>query len=177
MTPEYKKILFVTDLSKDSRTAFDHAIGLAGRYGAHITVMHVVETLSSTSSNLLTTYLGQEKWQEIVDLQKQDARQALIGKKKEALMIKEALLAFCDDAKNGHAECQLAMDDIEVVVAEGNVVEEILDEAGRRQCDLIVMGYHAHGKVKDTVLGSTSQKLLRYSQIPVFLIRLNVNKA
>ena len=60
--------------------------------------------MSRTSSNLLTTYLGRDKWQAIVDSQKLNAQQVLIGKKKEALMIKEALTAFCDEAKNDHAD-------------------------------------------------------------------------
>lgn len=62
MTPEFEKILFTTDLSNESRTAFDYAISLANRYGAHITVLHTLEEMSRTSSNLLTTYLGRDKW-------------------------------------------------------------------------------------------------------------------
>ena len=173
MTPEFKKILFTTDLSNDSRTAFDFAISLANRYGAHITVLHVLEELSRSSSNLLTTYLGKEKWQEIVDSQKQDAQRVLIGKRKEALVIKEALAAFCDEAKSDHAECQFIMDDVAIVVSEGNVVDEILAEAGRRKCDVIVMGYRASGKIEGAVTGSTSNRLLRRSHIPVLLIRMN----
>lgn len=170
MTPEYKKILFLTDLSKDSRTAFDHAVGLASRYGAHLIVMHVLEELTRTSSNLLTTYLGEEKWQKIIDSRKQDAQRVLIGKKTEVMMIKGALKAFCDDATEDLAECRFAEDDVDVVVSEGNVVEEILAEAANRNCDLIVMSYHVRGKIKGAVLGSTSQRLLRDSRIPVFLI-------
>ncbi|MCG6912186.1 MAG: universal stress protein [Deltaproteobacteria bacterium] len=173
MTPEYKNILFPTDLSNESRAAFDHAISLANRYGARITVLHVLEEMSRASSNLLTTYLGREKLQEIANTQKQDTRKALIGKKKEALMIKDALTAFCDAAQKDHPECTLIMDDIEVVIAEGHVVDEIVTEGGERHCDLIVMGYHARGKIEGAVLGSTSQRLLRKSGIPVFLIRMN----
>jgi nucleotide-binding universal stress UspA family protein len=121
----------------------------------------------------LTTYLGRDKWQEIVDIQKQEARQVLIGKKKEALVIRDALMALCDEAKNDHAECQFIMDDLDVVVSEGNVVDEILAEAGKRHCDVIVMDYRARGKIEGAVVGSTSQRLLRSSHIPVLLIRMN----
>ena len=173
MTPEFKKILFTTDLSNESRTAFDYAISLANRYRAHITVLHVLQEMSPTSSNLLTTYLGREKWQEIVDIQRQDAQQVLIGKKKEALVIRDALTAFCDAAKNEHAECQFIMDDVEIVIAEGDVVEEIIARARAGKNDVIVMGYHARSKLESLVVGSTSQRLLHNSHVPVFLIRLS----
>jgi len=173
MTPEYKNILFPTDLSNKSRVAFDHAMSLANRYGSRMTILHVLEERSRTSSNLLTTYLGMEKLQEIADIQKQDTRKAMIGKKKEALMIKEALTAFCDAAKNDHAECEFIMDDVEIVIAEGNVVDEILAETEKRHCDLIVMGYHARGKIEGAVVGSTSQRLLRKCRRPVFLLQMN----
>jgi nucleotide-binding universal stress UspA family protein len=173
MTPEYKNILFPTDLSNESRAAFDHAMSLANRYGSRMTILHVLEERSRTSSNLLTTYLGSEKLQEITDIQKQDTRKAMIGKKKEALIIKDALTAFCDAAKNDHAECEFIMDDVEIVIAEGNVVEEIIAQARASKNDLIVMGYHARSKLESLVVGSTCQRLLHNSHVPVFLIRLD----
>jgi nucleotide-binding universal stress UspA family protein len=94
-------------------------------------------------------------------------------KKKEALMIKEALTAFCDEAKNDHAECQFIMDDVDIVVAEGNVMEEIIARARSGESDVIVMGYHGRSKLEGLVVGSTSQRLLHNSHLPVFLIRLS----
>lgn len=90
-------------------------------------------------------------------------------------MIKEALTAFCDEAKNDHAECQFIMDDVDIVVAEGNVVEEITARARSGESDVIVMGYHGRSKLEGlvVVVGSTSQRLLHNSHLPVFLIRLS----
>lgn len=173
MTPEFKKILFTTDLSNESRIAFDYAVSLANRYGGQITILHVMEEVSRTSSYLLTTYLGKEKLREIRDSQKKDAQQAIIGKKKEGLLIKEALTAFCSAAQNDHAECQFIMDDIEIVIAAGDVVEEILAQARDCKSDVIVMGYHSRSKLESIVIGSTSQRLLHSSHVPVLLVRLN----
>jgi nucleotide-binding universal stress UspA family protein len=52
------------------------------------------------------------------------------------------------------------------------VVDEILSEAQNRNCDLIVMGYYARGRLEDALLGSTPRRLLRRSEIPVMLVRL-----
>ena len=46
MVPEIKKILFTTNLSPNSRHAFDYAVSVANRYGAVITVLHVMEEVS-----------------------------------------------------------------------------------------------------------------------------------
>jgi len=45
MIPEIKKILFATDLSKNSAYTFYYALGMAGKNDAKIVVLHVVEPL------------------------------------------------------------------------------------------------------------------------------------
>ena len=60
----------------------------------------------------------------------------------------------------------------DIVVAKGNIVEEILAETQARGCDLIVMGYHSRGKLEEAIMGSTTRRVLRRSKIPVLLVRL-----
>jgi len=60
----------------------------------------------------------------------------------------------------------------EIVVAKGNVVDEILAETQARGIDLIVMGYHGHGKMEEAIVGSTTKRVLQQSKIPVLLVRL-----
>ncbi|UCF92637.1 MAG: universal stress protein [Desulfobacterales bacterium] len=170
MVPEFKKILFTTDLSKSARYAFDYAVSLAHRYGARITILHVMEEVSPAASVHLRDFLGQEKWQQLEDSHKEEARQILIGKKREAMLIREALGEFCDQAQKDLTEAEFTMD--EIVVTRGNVVDEILNEAKERGCDLIVMGYHVRGRLEETFLGSTTRRVLRRSALPVMLVRL-----
>ena len=61
----------------------------------------------------------------------------------------------------------------DIIVARGNVVDEILAETQARGIDLIVMGYHNRGKPEETVMGSTTRRVLRRSRIPVLLVRLS----
>jgi nucleotide-binding universal stress UspA family protein len=170
MVPDIKKILFTTDLSKESRQAFDYAVSLADRYGASITILHVIEEVAAPASTYLRDFLGDERWQQIKDSHEQEARQILIGKRREGGMIREALGEFAEQAKAELGQTGIAMD--EIVVAHGNVVEELLQESERRNCDLIVMGYHARGRLEEAVVGSTTRRVLRRSNIPVFLVRL-----
>ena len=170
MVPEIKKILFATDLSKNSRHAFNYAISAADKYGATITILHVMEEISPSANIHLKSFIGEESWQKLQASHEQEARQILIGKKKEGAIIREALHQFCEEAQKDHAQCEFITDDI--VVAKGNVVDEILAETQTREIDLIVMGYQSRGKLEEAVVGSTTRRVLRRSRIPVLLVRL-----
>ena len=65
MVPEIKKILFATDLSKNSRHAFNYAISAADKYGATITILHVMEEISPSANIHLKSFIGEESWQEL----------------------------------------------------------------------------------------------------------------
>ena len=45
MVPDIKKLLFTTNLTKQSRHAFDYAVSIANRYGASITVLYEIDDL------------------------------------------------------------------------------------------------------------------------------------
>ena len=53
MIPEIKNILYATDLSENARYAFGYAVSLANRCDAKITVLHVVEELSSFARSMV----------------------------------------------------------------------------------------------------------------------------
>ena len=170
MVPQIKRILFTTNLSKESRLAFDYAISLAMQYGASVTILHVMEESRWTTTSYPKNLLGEERWQRLRESHEQQVRQILIGKQKEGSLIREALDEFCKEAEKDHKECEFAMDDI--VVAHGSVVDEIIRLTQERKCDLIVMGYHGRRQFEEAILGSTTRRVLRRSKIPVMLVRL-----
>ena len=55
-TPQYKKILYATDLGERMQPVFHHAIGLAQQYGGKIIMLHVVEPLGTTGRALIDHY-------------------------------------------------------------------------------------------------------------------------
>ena len=170
MVPEIKRILFTTNLSPNARKAFDYAVSLADRYGAVITVLHVMEEVSHTSDVHIKTFLGEEQWLELQKAHEQEAKQILIGKRREGAMIKAALEEFCASVQKEHDECDVMTD--ETIVTRGNVVDEILAVGREKKSDLIVMGYQDRGKLGEAILGSTTRRVLRQGSIPVMLVRL-----
>ena len=174
MIPEVNKILFTSDLSQNVRPAFDFAAAIACRQGASIVILHVMEEQTPYASVHVQGFLGEERWQQLRQSQEQEARQMLSGKIREGVIIKEALGEFCRIAKSELGEDNLATDDI--LVTRGNVVDEILNTAADRKCDLIVMAHNVRGKLSEAVLGSTSRRVIRRSPIPVLLVPVQIDE-
>jgi nucleotide-binding universal stress UspA family protein len=170
MIPQIKKILFTTDLSQQTRHAFNYAVGLASQYGASLTILYVMEDISPTQSANLQGFIGNERWEELRQSQEQDIRKMLIGKRREGIMIREALGEMFTAARKDLREKNLRSD--EIVVTQGDAVDCILAEAESRQVDLIVMGYHPRGRLEEAIVGSVSRSVLRRTKVPVLLIRL-----
>ena len=56
------------------------------------------------------------------------------------------------------------------IMVQGNSVEEILAEANKISADMILLGSHGKGMAAKLLLGSTSEGVLRKSQVPVHII-------
>jgi nucleotide-binding universal stress UspA family protein len=160
MIPEFTKILYTTDLSENARHAFGYAVGIANRYNAGITVFHVLEDLSPSTDSLVINMIGQTRWNDL-----------RLKKEKEVMeTMKTRLKTFCDEVSSEFPACQFITDDILVRI--GNPVEEILDQVDAGGYDLVVMGAHGRGILSDTLMGSTSRRVLRRCKTPVLVIRL-----
>ncbi len=165
-----KKILYTTDLSESARFAFAYAASLAEKYGAEITILHVLMEDAKMEAGIIG-YIGEERWQKIKDQNVQEARQALIGKKRENVDIRYGLERFAEEMTAGMPGPSKPMTD-EVVIRRGNPVDRIIEVSTERNCDLIVMGTHGHGIIADAMMGSTARRVIRRSKIPVMVIRL-----
>ncbi len=170
--PQIKKILFTTDISQATRHAFAYAVSLAQKYDAALTILYVMEDLEQTASQSsnLQAFIGHERWEELRQSREQEIRQVLIGKRRESIMIREALSDMVTAAQKDLTESRVEQG--EIVVAQGDVVECILRQAESSETDLLVMGYTPRGRLEEAIVGSVSQSVLRRTYIPVLLVRL-----
>ncbi|TDI83692.1 MAG: universal stress protein [Caldithrix sp.] len=58
---------------------------------------------------------------------------------------------------------------VELLGVSGHAEQEILNIADERQCDLIIMGAFGHSRIRETILGSTTEHVLKNKKIPVLL--------
>ena len=158
--PEFKKILYATDLSENARYAFSYAMSLANKYGAGITILHVLEDISPFADSLVINIVGEKKWKEL----RESGEQGVLD------TIKERLQNFCEEVSKDLPECPFITD--EIVVKIGNPADEIMDLIETGDYDLVVMGAHGHGFLGSAMMGSISRRVVRHSKKPVLVIRL-----
>ena len=159
MLPEIKRVLYATDLSRNSAFAFRYAMSFAERQNAEIVILHVLEEISPNTRALLSLYMAEGQLMNVLD-----------EKMNVAEKIKTRLNAFCEQEFRDAPSCTSRVSDIEIV--EGYPAEQILKKADEFNCDAILMGTHGKGVLAHTFLGSVAQKVLRRVRKPVFIIPL-----
>ncbi len=160
MIPEIKRILYATDLSESAKHAFTYAATIANRFDAKITVLHVIESISSNTKWQIVEYLGEDRWKEIQKNNKQEYIES----------VKKSLNNFCEEMSSSLTSCPFLVD--EILVQEGIPVEEILKTVHSKNCNLVVMGTHGYGMLADALIGSNARRVVRRCKKPVMVIRL-----
>ncbi len=155
MLPQVKKILYATDLSKNSAYAFYYAVDLAQKKGATIVILHSLEPVPAYVRNYIS---GAEK----LELENQSEM---------IVMIEKRLDNFCRKVDNqiGSPCVELVS---KVIVRVGHPVDEILSAVDEEACDMIILGNHGKGFLKQTFLGSVSRGVLDRARKPVLIIPL-----
>ncbi|NNF98979.1 MAG: universal stress protein [Desulfobacteraceae bacterium] len=159
MVPEIKTILYATDLSDNSRPAFHYAASLAEKYGAKMTVLHVIEEFGASTYLQISGYLGEVEWQKLLE----DRENKLLDH------VTERLNEFCSEMNTKLDACKFILGNI--ITKRGIAVEEILKQAKEIDADMIVMGTHGYNAFADALLGGTARRVVRRSQIPVLVVR------
>jgi len=158
MLPNYKNILYATDLTPNSEYAFKHAVMMARRSKAKIHILHVVPEIDAGFRSYVSAVMGAGNLESFEDQHEQQARNDL----------KKRLETFAHEELEDHPEDLKNIAAIEVV--HGHAVSEILLAADRSDAEVIVMGTHGKGTKGHTFLGSVAEKVLHKSRIPVFVI-------
>jgi nucleotide-binding universal stress UspA family protein len=156
MIPQIKKILYATDLSKNSAYAFYYAVDIAQKRNAKIMILHIIEPVSP----LIRGYVGEDT---IVKIQHQNIEETIEE-------INKRLKDFCRIIEGKIGPCLELVSDI--LVRLGHPADEILRMADKEGCDLIILGSHGKGFLEHTFLGSVSRMVLDRTRKPVFVIPL-----
>jgi nucleotide-binding universal stress UspA family protein len=160
MTPQIKKILYATDLTKNSAFAFQYALEMALEHGAKIVILHVVEPIPPMVKHYVKGFVDEIKWEEKIQYEQQVAVE----------QIKSRIAVFCA------RQAKLCLPCLELVSATlvriGHPVDEILKAADEEACDLLILGTHGKGFLKHTFLGSVARSVSERTRKPVFVVPL-----
>jgi len=160
MIPEIKRILYATDLSASAEHAFTYAATIANKFDAKITVLHVVETIPTSTEWQIVEYLGEDRWKEV----QKDNKKTFIENTNKSLS------KFCKEMSLDFKACPFLVD--EILIKEGIPVDEILKAVKSKKCDMVVMGTHGYGLLADALIGSTARRVVRRCAKPVMIVRL-----
>lgn len=160
MIPQIKKILYATDLSKNSVYAYRYAMNMAEKYNAEIVILHVIEPIPPQVKHYVSLYVNEARWEEKIKTEQERAIE----------QIKKRLQEFCKRESQDDPRCLLLVS--RILVQPGHPVEEILKAAEEEACEIIIIGTHGKGFLKQTFLGSVARSVLDRSRKPVFIIPL-----
>jgi nucleotide-binding universal stress UspA family protein len=159
LLPDIKKILYCTRIGPNSAYIYRHAMALAEKFNATIAVLHVMETLTPDQEARINGYIGPDSIHDVVAHEEQDS----------AARIKQHLNNFCSKLGDNNS-CSYRVE--EIIVAEGHPAEEIVKRSVAIGADVIVIGAHAQSSILESLLGSTTSKVIRKAAIPVYVVQV-----
>jgi nucleotide-binding universal stress UspA family protein len=158
MIPRIQKILYATDLTKNSAYAFRYALNSAQKHDAQIYLLHVIEILPPSVEGLIGLYLDQDQLRKMSQARKEEQIQRIHTRLEE---FARRELERGSETMNRVAQ---------ILVIEGDPASEILKKVDELNCDIVVMGSHGHGIIAHTFLGSIAERVLHRIRKPVFII-------
>ncbi len=156
-----KKIIVPTDFSAQAQYALDLAIEIAGKTGAEIVLIHVIEFakkksifLGSSSLNTMGTVSTGDQADDIYFIELFRRRKAQMSE-----------ILSDPDYQN------IVISDRILLGTPYHAIEEEITES---EADLIIMGTTGVNDWEESLIGSTAEKVVRHASCPVLTLRKKV---
>lgn len=140
-------ILVAVDFSDSSVNAFQMALSMARKFEAKLVLLHVINEPVDLRG-FYVPHISFEKLEEEIEE----------GAKK-------MMESFC-------RQNIVDFDNYESLIVPGLPYEQIIEHAGEKGADLIVLGTHGRTGLDHVLFGSTAEKVVRKSPYPVLTVRL-----
>jgi len=145
-----KRILVPCDFSKPSKEAFHTAVAIAQNTNGTVTVLHVMFPQTIYDPNFLGDPMTVAPTAEFIESLRADAQKAF-----------ESLKSSLDkDAPPTEFEIQV-----------GGLLESIQTITKNKKIDLVVMGTSGTSGLEEIVIGSNTERVVRFSKVPVLAVR------
>lgn len=146
-----KKILVPTDFSKPAQWALEVAISIAKKAKGQLVLLHIVEQPTSESFNAEGQVMNQEGWEDKLFTFK------LIERNKAQL---EEAASLADEA-GVRVTYELRL---------GNPFHGMKTVITEHKVDLVVMGTSGRSRFEEMIVGSNTEKVVRYAKCPVLTV-------
>ena len=143
---DIRRILAVSWMTQYCQRTVHYAVSLAAKYGAELSVIHVIDTLWSQGWNLPTMSQEESRGKEMERIQ--SALDNIIGKETKG------------DVK------------IKKIIKEGDPVKEIMKVIDEEKIDLVMLRAHEEGRIERLLVGGSNDAIIRKMPCSVFLVNI-----
>jgi universal stress protein A len=145
---DFSTILVAVDFSDSSDNAFQMAMSMALKYSARLIILHVINEPIDLRG-FYVPHISFEKLEEEIEEGAEKMMQS-----------------FCRQHISDFT-------DFETLIVPGMPYEQILEQAEKKAAELIVLGTHGRAGLDHVLFGSTAEKVVRKSILPVLTVRLD----
>jgi nucleotide-binding universal stress UspA family protein len=143
---DIRRILAVSWMTQSCQRTVHYAVSLAAKYGAEISVIHVVDTLWSQGWNLPTMSQEESRGKEMERIQSE--LDNIIGKEtKGNIKVKK-------------------------IIKEGDPVEEIMKVIEEEKIDLVILRAHKESRIERFLVSGSNDAIIRKMPCSVFLVNI-----
>jgi nucleotide-binding universal stress UspA family protein len=142
---DIRRILAVSWMTQYCQRTVHYAVSLAAKYGAELSVIHVIDSLWLQSWNFPGISQTEERGRDIE-------------------RIKSELDNIIDGEIKGNVK-------IEKIIKEGDPVEEILKFIEEEKIDLVIMRAHEEGRIERILVGGSNDAIIRKMPCSIFLVK------
>jgi nucleotide-binding universal stress UspA family protein len=155
-----QKILIATGDSPESAEIFKFGLTLAEKYGAQISILHVLNLFQSGFDTVSNPFMG-GSYLMMNDLAIQEYQKELQDREQQGL---ERLESYAREARARNIQ-------VEIFQNLGDAGRTICETAKKYSADVIVMGRNQKSMLSEIFLGSTSNYVLHHAPCSVLVIQ------
>jgi len=154
----FEKVLVPLDGSEHSDRALETAIQISKKFRSKMTLLHVysvvVPGVIAPEPTTLTP-----------------AGVPVVTSAEVAQMVEAARMVGSRVLTDGEQKVKSANVKVETVLREGNTVQEIIALAKEGEFDLIVMGARGISRIRELLMGSVSEGVIKNAHCPVLVVK------
>jgi universal stress protein A len=142
---DIKKILAVSWMTQSHRNSFRYAASLAEKYGAELSVIHVIDDVWTQSNNL-------------------PAVSQTVEQQRDAVRINKALDLIINSETKGNLK-------VNKIIKVGDPVKEVLKFVKEDKIDLVILRAHEESRIERFLVRSHNDELIRKMPCSILLVK------
>ena len=142
---DIRRILAVVWMTQYCQKTIHYAVSLAAKYGAELSVIHVIDTLWFQGWNLPKVSQAEELGKDMERI-KMELDNIIGGKTKKGAEVKK-------------------------IIKEGDHVDEILKVIEENKIDLVILRAHEEGRIEHLLVGSSNDAIIRKMPCSILLVK------